>query len=189
MKVALTYDDGPDERWTPRILDALAEHDALATFFVVGQHASGLLARTRDEGHLIGNHTHTHPHLPSCNLTETMHELRACNEAIERETGETPTMWRAPYGELGELAEGIAESLGLRHVGWTVNPGDWNCLDADTIAERVLDWLHDGAIVDLHDGMPPSGGSGTDTRQPTVDATRLILENAPDVIWVRVDQL
>lgn len=179
----LTFDDGPSE-WTPAILDILAEHEVRATFFVVGQAMIGrshIVKRIHAEGHELGNHTFTHPVITRW-LTEmddhdvTM-ELAATQELVELATGVAPKVWRAPCFRTDYRVNAIAESLGLEHVDATLIPNDWNATDPAKLAETVLSHLEMGSIVSLHDGIPPRGGSEscTSSRQPTVDALRLIL--------------
>ena len=100
------------------------------------------------------------------------------SELIEQATGIPPTLFRAPYFGVDERVLAIAAELGLEHVGASVIPDDWMEADGQIIAERVLPQLHPDSVVCLHDGIPPDGGSHrcTDSRQPTVDAVRMILE-------------
>lgn len=190
MRAALTFDDGPSARWTPLILDLLNSHAAKATFFVCGQHADHhpeIVLRMHEEGHTVGNHTYTHPRLSTLDARQTHWELDEAQEAIGRICA-FPTLWRAPYGDCPDRAIRVGADLGLRHVGWTIDPGDWNQDDPARIADAVISGLFDGAIIDLHDGLPPNGGSGTRSRQPTVDALAVILSE-PDVEWVAVEEL
>ena len=190
MRVALTWDDGPSE-WTEPILDLLAQHDARATFFVCGFAIVGredLLTRMMAEGHEIGNHTFTHPRITRLTDHEAEHELWMTSEAIRDATGLYPRYWRAPHFDHDARVDGIALNMGMTHVGCTVNTGDWNEPRAERIAQLVTSTLSDGAIIDMHDGLPPDGGSGTASRQPTVDATGLILPTA-GVEWVTVGDL
>lgn len=187
MTLQLTFDDGPSE-WTPAILDLLAEHNQKATFFVIGQHVvanEGILLRMDYEGHAIGNHTWSHPRLTDAETsTKIWREFRETSAAIAKVTGTWPAAWRAPYFAHDDRVDLIAREFGLtRHIGADIVPEDCFTEDAVLIAERVLhrhaagDDQH-SAIVSLHDGIPPDGGSEhcTQSRQPTVDAVRMILE-------------
>ena len=190
MIAALTFDDGP-ARWTGPILDLLNEHDVRATFFVCGwavEGNHGVLQDMLEDGHEIGNHTFTHPHLTDVSLHEVDTELWRGSDAIFDATGVTPTLWRAPYLQLNAGIETVASRRRLRHVGCDVIPADWAQEDPQRIAQNVLGDLRDGSIVLLHDGLPPDGGSGTKSRQPTVDALRLLLETE-GISWVRVSDL
>lgn len=176
----LTFDDGPSV-WTSKILDLLARHDRQATFFVTGQHIvehAPLLLRMRDEGHQIGNHGFSHRRLTDLDDLTVHVELGETSMLIESVTGQPPTLFRAPYFGTDERVNGIAADLGLTHVGASCVPDDWATDDAEAVARVVLSELRPGAVVSLHDGIPPDGGSQrcTQSRQPTVEAVRLILE-------------
>ena len=190
MKIALTFDDGPSQ-WTEAILTHLRNHHAKATFFVVGasiHRREDTLRHVWEEGHLIGNHTLTHPHLTSLDDAAVLRELSDTQELIAEVTGHPPKWWRAPHLDLDDRVEALARTLGLTHVGCTIDPADWAEPDAERIARVVLDRVEDGAIIDLHDGVPPGGGSGTRDRTPTVDAVEVILTRL-DTEFVTVDAL
>ncbi len=174
----MTFDDGPSE-WTSEVLNLLAEHGRKATFFVVGQSVAGhgkILERMFADGHTIGNHTFTHRRLTDLAFDEVWSEFRACNAVVQLACGFTPRVWRPPYMSRIQQIEKIARECGLTYMGVDIVPDDWQKDSAEEIAERVLSHAAAGAIVCLHDGIPPDGGNGTDTRQPTVDAVRLILD-------------
>lgn len=185
MNLHLSFDDGPS-KWTPAILDLLAEHEARATFFVVGAHIEGreeTLERMVSDGHTIGNHTWSHPRLTDPGLTHNTiwRQLKDTNEAIFAVTDSNPSVWRAPYYAIDERVASIAGQFGLGHMDADIVPEDCFTNDAALIAERVIEAARgkDGVqMVSLHDGIPPDGGSSscTQSRQPTVDAVRLILE-------------
>lgn len=188
MTLHLTFDDGPSQ-WTPPILDLLAEHKVKATFFVIGQHIAGnegTLLRIDYEGHAIGNHTWSHPRLTSIESGLVWGEFRKTSAAIADVTGTWPAAWRAPYFAHDAAVDKTAREFGLtRHVGADIVPEDCFTDDAQVIVDRVLrakrvqdDLGVRNHIVSLHDGIPPDGGSSacTQSRQPTVDAVRLILE-------------
>lgn len=184
MSLHLTFDDGPSE-WTPQILDLLAEHDAKATFFVVGENVDGLegvVMRAAYEGHTVGNHTWSHPRLTDHIQGAVWQELRRTQRLVGPIIGGMPVVWRAPYYATDERIDAIAREFGLTHMGADIVPEDCFTDDVDQIALRVLAGMPfvDGrpAVVSLHDGIPPDGGSSscTQSRQPTVDAVRIILE-------------
>lgn len=186
MKVALTFDDGPGAA-TATILDELRRHDAKATFFVCGWATVGnetLLTRMMSDGHTVGCHTWTHARVSKLTAREIEAELWSTAEAIRAATGEWPAYWRAPHFDITAEAETIAWNMGMKHVGCTIDPGDWAERDGARIAQRVLDRIEPGAIVDLHDGLPPDGCTGTKTRQPTVDAVSLILQLDAEFVTV-----
>ncbi len=174
----LTFDDGPSE-WTPAICDVLAEYERKATFFVIGSNITGqgkVLERIVREGHTIGNHTFSHRRLTEIPFKEVSLQMRACNDVVELACGVKPHVWRAPYLSSSELIDQLAAFLGMKHRGGGIDPLDWKHTDPEMIANNVLGKATKGATVSLHDGIPPDGGNGTDSRQPTADALRLILE-------------
>ncbi len=177
MKIALTFDDGPSE-WTAPILDLLAEHDARATFFVVGEHIIGnveIVDRIHAEGHELGNHTTTHPDLSTLLPERVRAELAETALMITAITGQSPQVWRAPYLRLP-----VDELPPFPHIGCTIIPGDWNEPSAEVLADGIVALAQDGDIVLLHDGRPPGQpphdqGGSLDTREHTVEAVRLLL--------------
>ncbi|MBB3348995.1 glycosyltransferase [Sphingomonas sp. BK069] len=173
--VALTFDDGPDPRWTPRLLDVLRRERASATFFVTGANALGqgpLLRRIVAEGSELGNHSTTHADLGRRSEGDIALELRATERLVEAYTGRAMTLFRPPF--LGDAdpdrrdelhASRVAARLGYLTVGLNVDPLDWEKPDAATIARRVIAGVaagtadHPAQIVLLHD----SGGDRTQT--------------------------
>jgi peptidoglycan/xylan/chitin deacetylase (PgdA/CDA1 family) len=163
--IALTFDDGPSE-WTEPILDLLADHDAYATFFVVGSAVEGreaTLERARSDGHEVGSHTFSHPHPAELDNDELREEIRRGAEAAGG-----AKLVRPPYGEDAERFDRLAQELGLGPtVLWSVDPRDWEATDGGVVAERVLAGAAAGAIVDLHDGRR--------RQQATVAAVEMVL--------------
>lgn len=161
-EIALTFDDGPDAKWTPDILDTLRSRGVHATFFVIGQNAEvnpELFRRVYREGHEIGNHTFTHPNLALVSPSVTRVELTATERLIEAELGRSTALFRPPYfgdaeptttDELGPIA--VAQGLGYITVGLHVDPGDWEEPGVDSIIARTLHQLDRGNVVLLHDG-------------------------------------
>lgn len=177
MRIALTFDDGPSE-WTGHVLDHLAAHDQKATFFVCGAHILGNVAavdRIVAEGHELGNHTTNHPSLAALGEVEVRKEIAETTAMIHAVTGRVPTFWRAPY-----LQKPRPMPEYPVHLGCDVIPGDWQESDPQVIAGKVLDNLHDHAVVLLHDGRPVGqprfdDGGSLDSRQATVDALGILL--------------
>lgn len=173
--LALTFDDGPSE-WTPRIMDLLAEHDARATFFVLGDSIEGgepTLQRALAEGHELGLHGWSHRHLPELPDAEIRSEMLRTQAAIERATGFRAHFWRPPYFEADERVRLALAEMDLSEVGCTVAPEDWHWPAARTAA-YVIERLRSGAVIDLHDGRPEHSGSDQ-TRLATLSALELIL--------------
>jgi cellulose synthase/poly-beta-1,6-N-acetylglucosamine synthase-like glycosyltransferase/spore germination protein YaaH/peptidoglycan/xylan/chitin deacetylase (PgdA/CDA1 family) len=176
-KIALSFDDGPDRQFTPKILDVLKEKKAPATFFVIGSDANdalGLLKREFAEGHEIGNHTYTHPRWNDTSRTQIDVELNVTERLISSTLGVKTLLFRPPYGidhqpetadEVAQLP--IAQSMGYIIVGARIDPHDWGepggvpPAPAQVIVQRVLEQARSngGNIVLLHDG----GGDRTQT--------------------------
>lgn len=151
--IAITFDDGPDPQCTPQVLDALAKYHAHATFFVVGKEIPGreaLLQRMIAEGHVVGNHTYTHPSNPPAVRAKT--ELSRTETLIARVTGHEATCFRPPYGRVDTalVAQAIRHGYGI--FLWTVDPGDSQGSGTRAIVHSVLHAPQNGDIVILHDG-------------------------------------
>jgi peptidoglycan-N-acetylglucosamine deacetylase len=175
-RVALTFDDGPSPH-TEAIADLIAEHGGAGTFFVLGDRIPGredLLRRMVAAGHELGNHTFSHPRCSALEEDALRDELTRAQAAIAEASGRAPVLVRPPYGDDPERVGAVGRELGLACVLWDVDPIDWRERKVDRIVRRVLDGVHDGAIVDFHDGWP-SHHTGRRDRTPTVDALREIL--------------
>ena len=176
--VALTFDDGPDPKWTPQILDILRQYHVHATFFIIGKHAEnypGLVRRILKEGHEIGSHTYTHPNLSEVTPEQATLELNATQRLIEWITGRTTILFRPPYNADSmpvSLAEArpiaLATDFGYVTVGESIDPQDWDRPGTDEIVRRIKQGRDDGGVILLHD----AGGD----RSQTVAALPLILE-------------
>jgi peptidoglycan/xylan/chitin deacetylase (PgdA/CDA1 family) len=155
--LALTFDDGPDPRWTPTVLDLLRRHRAKATFCVVGQHVAShpdLVRRIADEGHALCDHTWTHDEALASRPTATVRaELRRTYDAIVAATGgRAPVYFRAPAGRWSPRVVAEAQRLGLKPLGWSLDPADWREPRPAAITRQILHGATSGAIVLLHDG-------------------------------------
>ncbi|GGY07103.1 hypothetical protein GCM10010384_09350 [Streptomyces djakartensis] len=173
--MVLTFDDGPDPRWTPAILDTLARYDVRAMFFVCGGMAADnreLLARMADEGHIVGNHTWSHPLLTRLTRRQIRSEMARTCEVIEDAYGERPEWFRAPYGAWNRAAFQIGAELGMEPLAWTVDTLDWTSPGARSIVERVEDGAAPGVVVLSHD----AGGN----RSQSVRALRRYLPELLD---------
>jgi peptidoglycan-N-acetylglucosamine deacetylase len=181
--VALTFDDGPDPKWTPRILDILKAEHVPATFFMVGENGlteRSLLQREVAEGHEVGSHTYTHPNLATATAREAALELNANQRLFQAFTGRSLRLFRAPYFGDAEptTADEIvpaeeAQRLGYVSVGLHVDPDDWKRPGADEIVRRTIEQVEAGSpersgqVVLLHD----AGGD----RAQTVAALPVII--------------
>jgi len=174
-KIVLSFDDGPDPRWTPRILDVLKEKNVPAVFFVIGDQANrapDILKREYAAGHEIGNHTFTHPRFDEISHTQLKWELNLTQRLIESTLGVKSILFRPPYGidHQPEYAEEVAQlpypqEMGYLIVGQRIDPDDWrmpdgkNQVSAQEIVDSVLRQASKGNIILLHDG----GGDRTQT--------------------------
>lgn len=182
--VALTFDDGPGED-TPELLKLLQREKVKASFFLIGEQIAkhpDLVRRIADEGHLIGNHTYSHPNLMLCSPTRTHQELERVQEQIHRLTGQKPTFWRPPFGFRAPWTQATASKLGLRAALWTTNPRDFQDPGGQVIVDRTMAALQKGLIVLLHDGPRQRG--------QTLEATRALIALIKDKKYrfVRLDQ-
>ena len=171
--LALTFDDGPGED-TPQILSVLKEAQVRATFFLCGANVErdpGMARRIADEGHEIGNHTYSHPRLLGRTPGKILWEIDRAQKVITYHTGRKPELFRPPYGLRWFGLFPILARQQIRAVMWSVNGRDWKT-DSEQITQRVLRQAHPGAIILLHDGLPP-GEKGN--RKATVDALPVIL--------------
>jgi peptidoglycan/xylan/chitin deacetylase (PgdA/CDA1 family) len=151
--IALTFDDGPDGKVTPPILEALAAHRAKATFFVLGervQRNAGLLRRMASTGHAIGNHSFSHPAYPSAEKACT--ELADTARLIRQVTGRPPSCFRPPYGIITNGLTSRALGEGYVALHWTVLSADDHHLGTDAIVQNVTRRPRPGDIVLMHDG-------------------------------------
>ncbi|MFD8142999.1 polysaccharide deacetylase family protein [Streptomyces sp. NPDC059708] len=152
--MVLTFDDGPDPRYTPAILDTLRRYGVRAMFFVCGEMATDnrdLLRRMAAEGHVIGNHTWTHPQIPQLSRSALESEIGRTSEVVEQAVGQPPLWFRAPYGAWNRAAFEIGADLGMEPLAWTVDSLDWTEPGTTAIVSRVLDGAAPNVIVLNHD--------------------------------------
>ncbi len=180
--VSISFDDGPDPGYTPQVLDILKAKRVPATFFVVGVNAEGhpdLLRREYEEGHLIGNHTYSHPNIATTSEESTARQLTATQRIIEYATGRATTLFRPPYNADSEPQTPAeitpilrAQNLHYVTIGERIDPQDWRKgVTADEIVEEVLSEAQRGHSILLHD----AGGDRTATIQALpriIDALR-----------------
>jgi peptidoglycan/xylan/chitin deacetylase (PgdA/CDA1 family) len=184
--VALTYDDGPNPPYTNRILSVLRAERVHATFFVVGRAAQAypsVIRREAKDGDAIGNHTWSHGHLLLYGEDGLRRTLERTDQAIFSATGIHTRIMRPPFGARDWLVLGEVRKLGYTPVMWSVPlANDWEYPPAHVIAARVLRYVGDGAIIDLHDGNRGIVCAHTRTatrlcdRSADVEATRLIID-------------
>ncbi|MEU9190406.1 polysaccharide deacetylase family protein [Streptomyces sp. NPDC048484] len=152
--MVLTFDDGPDPRYTPDILRLLKDHDVRAMFFVCGEMAADnkdLLRRMSDEGHIVGNHTWSHPLLTRLSRSAIRSQMERTCDVIQEAYGERPGWFRAPYGAWNRAAFQIGAQLGMEPLAWTVDTLDWTEPGARSIERRVIKGAAPGVVVLGHD--------------------------------------
>lgn len=176
-QVAITFDDGPDSKWTPLILDILKQYNVKATFFVLGVKVEDnpqLLRRILEEGHEIGIHSYTHPDMYIASEERILLELNASQRLIETITGHSTILFRPPYSDCmphtaAELKPfKIAQDMGYLTVAYTIDTEDWARPGVENILKRVRQQRSEGNIVLMHD----AGGN----REQTIEALPLIIE-------------
>jgi peptidoglycan/xylan/chitin deacetylase (PgdA/CDA1 family) len=153
-RLALTFDDGPDPDFTPRVLDLLGREGVRGTFFLVGERAArapGVVRAIAAAGHEIGNHTWSHTNLWTCGPRRTESEIRRSHETLADLSGRAPALFRPPWGAVNAAMFPALRRVGARCVFWSIQPEGRRPIDARTQAARVVRRAHPGAIVDLHD--------------------------------------
>jgi peptidoglycan-N-acetylglucosamine deacetylase len=182
-EVALTFDDGPNDPYTQQLLDLLAQHQVRAIFFLVGnfvRQRPELARAILQAGHLIGNHTMSHPSLMWERPSRVREELAGCNALLEDLTGQAVRYFRPPFGARRPDVLRTAAELGLKPVMWNVTAHDWDATDPVALAARVQrivrgnQRMGNGSNILLHDGGHRQ--MGTD-RSVTVAATKILLDS------------
>ena len=181
-EIALTYDDGPNDAATERLLEVLALHEVHATFFLIGGFARQRPALVRSiaaAGHVVGNHTMTHPWLSWQSAARIREELSGCNAVLEDTLGAPVHFFRAPHGARRPVVLRTARELGLTAVQWNITAFDWNPISADEILGNVARGIERNrsrkraSNVLLHDGGHLGIGQ---LRMPSVEATDRLLQ-------------
>jgi peptidoglycan-N-acetylglucosamine deacetylase len=176
-RIALTFDDGPDPAWTPRVLDRLGAAGVPGTFFVVGERAErapDVVRRMAAEGHEVGNHSWSHRSLWLCGPRATTDEIGRAHERIAALTGAPPRHFRPPWGMVNAAMFRAVRRVGERCVFWSIQPEGRRPASADRQVAHVLRRAHAGAIVDLHDaeGTPGAPARLLDALPALLDGLR-----------------
>jgi peptidoglycan/xylan/chitin deacetylase (PgdA/CDA1 family) len=174
-QIALTYDDGPNDPHTMRLLEVLARHGVRATFFLIGsyvQQCPEIVREIVQAGHIVGNHTFTHPLLIFKSEAEIRQELSQCRSALEDAVGGPSNLFRPPFGGRRPAVLRVARDLGLEPVMWNVTGHDWNAPPAEVIEHKVAKQIRGGDVVLLHDGGHKQ--MGADRSQTVIATDRLI---------------
>jgi peptidoglycan-N-acetylglucosamine deacetylase len=174
-QIALTYDDGPNDPPTLRLLEILARHGVQATFFLIGRHVRqrpDIVREIVQAGHVVGNHTLTHPLLIFKSEAEIRQQLSECRSALQDAVGEHSNLFRPPFGGRRRAVLRVARELGLEPVMWNVTGYDWNAPPAAEVERKVSKQIGGGDVILLHDGGHKQ--MGADRSQTVVATDRLI---------------
>ncbi len=170
-QLALTYDDGPNDPHTLRLLEILAKHNVHATFFLIGRYVQQQPQIVRElvqAGHVVGNHTFTHPLLIFKSEAEIRQELTQCRDALQDAISKPSNLFRPPFGGRRPATLRVPRQLGLEPVMWNVTGYDWNAPPAAAIERKVAKQIRGGDVILLHDGGHKQMGAD---RSQTVIAT------------------
>ncbi|MGG6310788.1 polysaccharide deacetylase family protein [Paenibacillus macerans] len=171
-QVALTFDDGPDSIVTPKILEVLKENHIKATFFILGEQAEAypdMVRRIAEEGHVIGNHSWSHPRFDDLSMNEAMKQVEDTQKVLEDMIGYRPILFRPPYGELGEDKLDRINQMNLAVVNWSVDTMDWSGVSSKEIMRLVRKELSPGGIVLQHTA------NGKDHLSNTIEALKQMI--------------
>ena len=182
-KIAITFDAAWEDSDTDELIAILAEYNAHATFFIVGEWASRCsesVKKLYDAGHSIANHSDTHAAFSTLDKAGILSEIIACNDKLEAITGVKPQLLRAPSGDYDNKTIEAAQSLGMYTIQWSVDSLDYQGYTAQKITDRILSKTEPGAILLFHNGV-----------KNTPDALRAILASlaATEYSFVTVEEL
>ena len=190
-QLALTYDDGPNDPHTFRLLEVLARHEAKATFFLIGRYARQRptsSAKSCRAGHIIGNHTFTHPLLTLKSAPKSEKNLVDCRSTLQDAIGEHSNLFRPPFGGRRPAVLRIARELGLEPVMWNVTGYDWNAPPAAEIEQKCSRKIRGGNVILLHDGGHKQ--MGADRSQTVIATDHLIARyKSEGYKFVTIDQM
>ncbi|MFB9327580.1 polysaccharide deacetylase family protein [Paenibacillus aurantiacus] len=174
MKVALTFDDVPDPRYTPKVLDILAKYRVRATFFVLGSKAKAypaMVARMRKEGHMIANHSYDHPVFPKISVHQFSQQIAQTDLLLRSLAGYSPRYLRPPYGAITPKQIEWAQANGYTVVNWDVDSEDWRSIGSARIMANIKSTLQPGSIILQH-----AGGGATQDLSGTVKALPQLIQ-------------
>ena len=179
-QIALTFDDGPNAKYTPALLDGLRDRGIQASFFLIGKSVMGnedIVRQMQADGHLIGNHSNTHVQLNKETVELACQEIEETNEIIYQVTGQYPSYIRPPFGSWSEELEG---KIPMTVVLWNVDPLDWKVQNKQKVVDHILKKVKNNSIILLHDSYPS-----------TVAATLEVIDTltAKGYTFVTVDEL
>lgn len=177
-KLALTYDDGPNDPHTLRLLEVLATHNVRATFFLIGRFVKqrpDIVREIAQAGHAIGNHTYGHPNLILASEAQARAEIQNCEQALTDAVGQHSRLFRPPFGGRRPVTLRIAHTLGLEPVMWNIAGWDWKGKPAEYVERKVRQKIRGGDVILLHDGSHAEFGA--DRSQTVLATDHLIARN------------
>ena len=188
--VSITFDDGPNGRYTRGVLDVLERYGVKASFFLLGinvEYYPEIAKRIKKEGHLIASHSYSHKHLNLLKPADVLNEIEKAEQVYKKVLNLTPKFFRPPYGQFNRTVKSIAEKKGYKLVGWDVCADDWKKPSPEMIARRIVSQAKDGSVILLHDGANIRHG---ESRINTVKALPKIIETLEGrgVSFMRLDQ-
>ncbi|RAP76006.1 polysaccharide deacetylase family protein [Paenibacillus montanisoli] len=153
--IAITFDDVPDPEWTPQFLDVFKQHGAKATFYTLGTNMAKypeIARQIHEEGHELGNHSLTHPHMPEISKDEQRAELQQAEQLIVEVTGRKPNTFRPPYLDVNDDLLVVAAELGYKVIhGLNLRANDWAMPGTEHILAETRPSIRDGSILLFHD--------------------------------------
>ena len=190
-QIALTYDDGPNDPHTLKLLEVLAKHNVRATFFMIGRYVRQrpeIARAVAQAGHVIGNHTFTHPLLIFESEVQIRTQLLDCHQVLIETIGKPSNLFRPPFGGRRPATIRIARELGYQTVMWNVTGYDWKASSAAVIEKNVAQQMQGGDVILLHDGSHRAMGAD---RAQTVSATDNLIRRYRDqgYEFVTVDEM
>ncbi|CAM3361682.1 polysaccharide deacetylase family protein [Marinicrinis lubricantis] len=188
-EIALTFDDAPDIRFTPQILDILKKYNVRATFFIVGTKAQkqrGLVKRIAEEQHEIGNHTYDHPFLPDLTMAEFERQIQKTHSILWNITQVHAKYIRPPYGSIKESQLLWAANHHFKIINWNVDTLDWKGISGNSVYTNVFHQIRPGSIILQH-----AGGGVTSDLTGTIEALPVIINTllAKDFKFVTISEL
>ena len=169
--IALTFDDGPNEEYTKEILSILENYNVKATFFIIGKYAKidpELVKEIFEKGHIIGNHSFSHPNFIHLSEQEIREEIKRTSEIIYEIIGKRPAFFRPPFGACSPLMVEILREKDYQIITWSAMTNDWDPVSAEHIAQDILRRVGPGGIIGLHDGWMSADRSQTVRALPKI---------------------